>query len=349
MSPRRSILVWLASLCFLILSMVVIGGITRLTHSGLSMVEWKPIMGAIPPLTERDWMEVFQKYQRFPEYQLLNRGMELSEFKWIFFWEYLHRLLGRLMGVVFFFPWIYFLKKGWVDRRTSVKLLGGFFLGGLQGALGWFMVKSGLVDQPHVSHYRLAAHLLLALGVLAYFFWIALDMDQGSDSRALRYPKFVLGVRILTFMILVQIMYGAFTAGLKAGFGFNTFPKMNDEWFPTGFFLRSPAFLNLFENPVAIQFIHRMMGWALLLFVSGLWFSSRQLFLTVRQRLGMQLLMAMVLIQFILGVCTLVWVVPIGLASMHQLGACILFLIAMFLNHSVGVKEERTLRFDLHA
>lgn len=340
MSPRRSILVWLASLCFLILSMVVIGGITRLTHSGLSIVEWKPIMGAIPPWTEKDWLEVFEKYQRFPEYQLLNRGMELSEFKWIFFWEYLHRLLGRLIGIVFFFPWIFFIRKGWVDRRTATKLLGGFFLGGLQGALGWFMVKSGLVDDPHVSHYRLAAHLLLALVVLAYFFWIGLSLGQGSNARQLRYPKFFWGVRFLTIIILIQIMYGAFTAGLKAGFGFNTFPKMNDEWFPTGFFLKTPVFLNFFENPVAIQFIHRMIGWTLVLLVSGLWLRSRQLLLTARQRLGLHLLMGMVVIQFILGVGTLVWVVPVWLASLHQLGAFILFLIALFLNHSATIKRE---------
>lgn len=315
--------------------MVVIGGITRLTHSGLSIVEWKPIMGVIPPLTESAWMEVFEKYQRFPEYQLLNRGMQLSEFKWIFFWEYLHRLLGRMIGVVFFFPWVFFIRRRWIDRRMSVKLWGGFLLGGLQGALGWFMVKSGLVHDPHVSHYRLAAHLLLALGVLAYFFWMVLDLRQVNDRNTESATRLLGVVRLLTAGIVLQILYGAFTAGLRAGFGFNTFPKMNDEWFPTGFFQITPVFLNFFENPIAVQFIHRTMGWLLLIGILGLWQRSRRMALTPRQKLGVRLLTGMVLIQFFLGVTTLVWVVPVGLASMHQLGACILLLIALFLNHSL--------------
>lgn len=340
MNQKRSILVWLASICFLIISMVVIGGITRLTHSGLSMVEWKPIVGTIPPLTESAWQEVFQKYQQFPEYKLLNQGMTLSEFKWIFFWEYTHRLLGRLLGIVFLLPWLFFMRRRWVDRSTGFKLLGGFFLGGLQGAMGWFMVKSGLVDRPHVSHYRLAAHLILALVVLAYFFGIAVRIYLGSNSVSLKqYGKqlrFVLFLRILTGLIVLQIVYGAFTAGLKAGFGFNTFPKMNDEWFPTGFFRESQLVLNFFENPIAVQFIHRVIGWILLTGILGFWgycVGSPGLSLSRLQRRGVHFLLGMVLIQFGLGVGTLLWVVPVSLASMHQLGACILFLIALFLNY----------------
>lgn len=340
MNQKRSILVWLASICFLVISMVVIGGITRLTHSGLSMVEWKPIVGMIPPLSEPAWQEVFQKYQQFPEYKLLNQGMTLSEFKWIFFWEYTHRLLGRLIGIVFIFPWLLFMKRGWVDRSTGFKLLGGFFLGGLQGAMGWFMVKSGLVDHPHVSHYRLAAHLILALVVLAYFFWMAAGIYFGSNgephSVPLRHSSFERFLRILTGLIVLQIIYGAFTAGLKAGFGFNTFPKMNDEWFPSGFFRDSPWVLNFFENPVAVQFIHRLIGWILVTGVFSFWVycvRSSRFSLNRLQKVGVHLLLVMVLIQFSLGVGTLLWVVPLSLASLHQLGACILFLIVLFLNY----------------
>jgi cytochrome c oxidase assembly protein subunit 15 len=262
--------------------------------------------------------------------------MALAEFKRIFFWEYLHRLVGRLIGVVFFFPWVFFWAKGWISRQFAFRLLIGFFLGGLQGALGWFMVKSGLVDNPHVSHYRLAAHLMMAFGVLAYFFWIALGLAAPKEIEKVRVsPGFLWAARGVAGLTLVQIVYGAFTAGLRAGFGYNSFPKMNGEWIPSGFFGMEPAFLNVLENPVAVQFMHRSIGWLLLFSITLFWIFARGLKLDRRQRLGVNFLMGMIVLQFLLGVGTLLLVVPVSLASIHQLGACVLFLIALYLNHSL--------------
>lgn len=338
---RKPVIAWLASVCALIVLMVVVGGITRLTGSGLSITDWKPIMGAIPPLNAADWGDAFRKYQEIPQFKLENAGMTLSRFKFIFFWEYTHRLLGRLVGVAFLLPWLWFLRKGAFDRRLAVRLGVGFVLGGLQGALGWFMVMSGLVDRVSVSQYRLAAHLALALLVLGYLFWILLDLRTGPSAERTEAPRLRGPLLAVTALLSLQILYGALVAGLKAGFGYNTFPTMNGHWFPEGFFQYEPAWLNLFESRAGVQFVHRMLAWSLALSIVGIWIFARKLALNARQARAMNALLAMVGAQFLLGVLTVVLVVPLPLAAAHQLGACFLLLFALRANHAVYACPSR--------
>jgi cytochrome c oxidase assembly protein subunit 15 len=327
------VVIWLGTLCAMVVGMVVIGGITRLTGSGLSMVEWSPLLGAIPPLSDADWRSAFERYQRFPQYKLVNAGMTLGAFKAIFFWEYLHRLVGRLIGVVFILPWLWLTVTRRVDGRLSRRLAGGLVLGGMQGALGWFMVKSGLVDQPAVSHFRLAAHLVLALVVLAYLLWLLLDLWP-SPPGPVPGPLHV-GAPLLLALVLLQIVYGAFTAGMKAGYGYNTFPTMNGEWIPSGATRLAPLWTNLFENPTAVQFLHRTFGWSLLFATVGVWLFVRSLPLRPSSRRSLGALTVLVSLQFVLGVATLLMIVPVGLAVLHQFCACLVFTSAVVLNHSV--------------
>lgn len=345
---RRAVITWLATVCGLIILMVVVGGITRLTGSGLSITDWKPIMGAIPPLDLADWQEAFRKYQAIPQFRLENASMTLGQFKFIFFWEYSHRLLGRLIGVVFFLPWLYFCARRAFTPALAGRLGFGFVLGGLQGALGWFMVKSGLVDRVSVSHYRLAAHLALALLVLGYLFWVLLDLlpvgraiagapaRLVDDSRRLRLP-----LRLITGLLCLQIIYGAFVAGLKAGFGYNTFPTMNGHWFPEGFFQFEPAWINFFEGRAGVQFTHRMLAWCLVASITGVWIYAQRLHLGPQSRAAVNALLAAVGVQFLLGALTVVLVVPLALAGAHQLGACGLLLVAIWGNHSVARASDR--------
>lgn len=330
---------WLWSICAMVTLMVVVGGVTRLTHSGLSIVEWQPIRGVIPPMSQAAWQAMFLKYQQFPEYKLLNHGMSLSEFKLIFFWEYIHRLIGRLIGFVVFVPWFVFVIQKSIPKSLAWKLIGGFLLGGLQGVMGWYMVKSGLVNNPRVSHYRLAAHLLLALGVLVYFFWIILDLIRGAASAKNQAIKKLAPVRYLNLcvigIVLLQITYGAFTAGLRAGFGFNTFPKMNGEWIPTGLIHPELGWLSLLEGHMGVQFTHRTIGWLLLLVITAFWIYGRRFALNSVQRRGLNFLFGMIIVQFLLGVWTLVGIVPISVAVAHQFGAVILLMIAVSLFHSL--------------
>lgn len=335
-APARSrpIVVWLLVLAGLVVTMVAIGGITRLTGSGLSIVVWEPIMGAIPPTSEQAWQAAFERYQQFPQYVLQNRGMTLAQFKGIFFWEYLHRLIGRAIGVAYVVPWVVFAAQKRIPRGLSSKLAVGLALGGSQGVLGWCMVQSGLVDKPHVSHYRLAAHLLLAFVVLAYLLWTALELLPGeapprSAPRGLR--RIAAGLLSLT---LVQVLYGAFTAGLKAGLGYNTFPKMAGEWFPSAFFRLEPAWKNAFENPAAVQFIHRTLGFAVVTSVTAFWLWARTLPLSPRQRSAIHALFAITCAQFLLGVATLLLFVPVSVATLHQVGACLTFAVFVVVVHA---------------
>lgn len=329
MSSNRPVAIWLAITCVTILVMVMVGGITRLTDSGLSIVEWKPLMGAIPPMSEEQWVEVFEKYKAYPEYKLEKSHYTLSEFKVIFFWEYFHRLIGRLIGVIYFIPFAIFLVKGNLSRSLKWKLAIGFILGGLQGLMGWYMVKSGLIDRPDVSHFRLAVHFGLALFIVGYLFWIFMDLTDFKKNQRVRDPlltKLTLGFLVL---LVIQITYGAFVAGLDAGIGYNTFPKMNGHWIPRQILFIEPAWLNFLENPAALQFTHRMLGW-LVAFVSlALFVLSRVRDLASTQKNIFSLVSVMVLIQFLLGVATLVLKVPLSLASAHQMGACILLLLTL--------------------
>lgn len=340
-AQKRSVVIWLGIVCMMIFSMVIIGGVTRLTHSGLSIVEWKPLMGAIPPLNEEAWNETFEKYKQYPEYKIMNRLMDLADFKYIFYWEYFHRLIGRLVGVVFLLPFLLFYFKKYFDTRLAARLFIGFMLGGLQGLLGWFMVKSGLVNDPSVSHYRLAAHLSLAFAIAAYLFWILLDIAYEGDPAGKPHRRFKQSL-LLTAAICLQIVYGAFTAGKKAGFGYNTFPMMDDSWIPDAVFAVQPAWLNFFETNAAIQFTHRMIAWLLVIFIPVFLLRIRKE-LGSRQKTAMNLLLAALGLQFTLGVLTILFIGSheVVLPSIHQAGAFVLFSTAIFFNHCLSRNEGK--------
>ncbi len=329
-NARRYITIWLITACVMILSMVVIGGITRLTQSGLSMVEWKPVTGVIPPMSQEAWEKEFDLYKEFPQYQKVNYHMTLEEFKFIYFWEYFHRLIGRVLGLVFIVPFIFFYRKNWLSPPLLKKLMIMFFLGLSQGLMGWYMVASGLVDRPHVSHYRLAIHFLFAVVLVGYIFWTLLDYRNRDRSRETDSPAcFSRGINLFIGLVLLQMIYGAFTAGLKAGYGWNTFPLMNGEWIPAGLFSLTPWWYNLVEHNMTVQFIHRILGYIIVLLGTTLWWKSRSFTLNHDQKRSTNLLLGMVWIQVILGILTLIFVVPVSLGVIHQIGAVALFLIAL--------------------
>ena len=313
---------WLLLVSWMVVLMVVIGAITRLTDSGLSMVEWRPLVGSIPPLNEAEWNRVFEKYKAFPEYQKVNFQMTLSEFKKIFFWEYFHRLWGRLIGLAFIIPFIFLGLRKKIHKSLYPKLLIALFLGGSQGILGWYMVKSGLINNPDVSHFRLCAHLLLAFFILAYLTYVRLGLRFKHRSRILNKPLNKT-VMVFTILLVTQIAYGAFVAGLDAGLTHNTFPKMGREWIPSEVNLKNIVNFEFLNNVVFVQFIHRVIGWALLFCAALLFFRIKKLE-DFDQRRSIILLSSMIVIQFILGVSTLLFYVPLVLGVLHQLGALIL-------------------------
>ncbi len=339
-NPYQPIIIWLLCGCFLIIGMVIIGGITRLTGSGLSMVEWNVVMGAIPPLNDQQWQEAFDKYKHYPEYLNINYDFSISNFKHIFFWEYLHRLIGRLIGIVFMVPFIYFWIKKKFDMPLLLKLFIILVLGGFQGVLGWYMVQSGLIDNPDVSHYRLAAHLISAFTVYAYTFWVTLDLiyhtfsllGRGVGGEVSSIRK---GVIALFALVILQIIYGAFVAGLDAGKLYNTFPKMGDEWIAQSVTAMKPFYLNFLESRGGIQFVHRCIAYVVFTFTIVLWYKSRSLALSPQQKLGFNLLFLAVCIQVTLGIFTLLYSVPIVLGVLHQLGALVLFTTIIYLLHQL--------------
>ena len=331
----RPVTTWLVTGCVLIACMVVIGGITRLTGSGLSITEWKPIMGALPPLNDAEWQVAFDKYKQIPEYTLKNQHMDMAGFKGIFFWEYLHRNWGRLMGLVFIVPFALFLRRGllqgWLRRRTIAILIGG----GTVGALGWFMVASGLQDNPDVSHYRLATHLTAAFTVFSLVLWTVLDIREGR--RSIAGDGSVLGrqVRWLLTLVLVQIVWGAFTAGLDAGRIYNTWPLMNGTFMPENVTAFGSWWFDLTHHRDGVQFIHRNLAWLVAAGAVGLAIHYRQ-----RPALSgiWQLILIMVLVQFALGVLTLVTQVNIVLGVAHQFGALLLLAVVLASVHRTGRK-----------
>ena len=332
--PGRSVSAWLMTIYTMVGLMVVIGGLTRLTQSGLSMVTWHPITGAIPLIGEAEWQAEFARYKQFPQYAAMFKDMTLSQFKEIFFWEYLHRLFGRVIGLAFFVPWVWFVVRKQITGRWTFLTAIAFVLGGLQGVLGWYMVKSGLVDKPAISHFRLAAHLGLAFFVAHYVLGLFLKTRPGeartghTDLRRLGY-----GVLVL---LSIQVIYGAFMAGTRAGYMYQTFPLMNGVFFPESA-LRMPSFFENFVNNLdMIQFIHRTLGWAVL--GLGGWLALRVLkrAQTKRQSLFGRLLAAGLLVQFGLGVSVvLVDGIPPLLGASHQLGAFLLISITVVLIHSL--------------
>jgi cytochrome c oxidase assembly protein subunit 15 len=315
----------------MVFAMVVIGGVTRLTQSGLSIVEWQPILGTLPPIGDAAWEAAFAEYQKFPEYQKVNQGMTLDAFKSIFWVEYIHRLWGRLIGLVFAAPLVLFWIRGRLPRALRWPLVGIFALGGLQGALGWYMVKSGLIDRPDVSPYRLTAHLLLAVAIYGAVLWIAFGLvaprGRGGPSRRLG--------RWLLALVVLTIAAGGFVAGLDAGFAFNTFPLMDGKLVPDDYAALSPAWQNVFENISAVQFNHRWLAIATLVLAAAFWRSLSGQAPAVR--LAGQLVLAAAGLQVTLGIATLLLIVPVPLAAAHQAGALVLFTAVLWANHRLRV------------
>jgi len=320
---NKGVFIWLIVGCFLIFVMVVIGGITRLTNSGLSMVNWNLFMGSVPPMNEQEWQATFDNYKQYPEYKEVNFNFTLVEFKSIFFWEYLHRMVGRLIGMVFILPFFYFLYKRKLSKSLIPKCLLILFMGGFQGFIGWWMVKSGLSKNPDVSHYRLAVHLIAAFITFAYTFWVALELK--SLDRIGTYHKSVnKGLKMLLPVLLIQIIYGAFVSGLNAGFLFNTWPKMGEHWISPAVTALKPTYLNFIEGLAGVQFIHRYLAYLVTGLVIFLWLKGKKLTLDKPQKSSLNFLFGMVLIQFVLGVFTILNGVPLWLGVTHQIGAFIL-------------------------
>jgi cytochrome c oxidase assembly protein subunit 15 len=326
---RSLIRIWLGAVILLVIAMIVVGGATRLTGSGLSITEWKPIHGVIPPIGEAEWQEELEKYRQIPQYQLINKGMSLSEFKQIFWWEWGHRLLGRLIGVVFAVPFVLLWMSGRIEKPLIRPLVGLFLLGGLQGAIGWWMVTSGLVDRVSVSQYRLAIHLTIACFILAVAVWISRGLvpDKGEKRTASEPLKgmasFVVG------LVLFQIFLGGLVAGLKAGMTYNTWPLMDGSFIPSGVFVYDPAWRSVFEDVMTVQFDHRMVAY--LLVIAALIHAFQAWKLVPRSHAARRArhLAALVLAQAAIGVATLVAVVPLDLALLHQFGAAVVLWAAV--------------------
>jgi cytochrome c oxidase assembly protein subunit 15 len=320
---------WLLFCAVVVYIMIVVGGITRLTQSGLSMVEWEPIMGIIPPIGEVQWMDVFNKYRQSPEYLKINAGMSLVAFKSIFYWEYGHRVLGRVIGLIYFVPLLFFVLKGMVPKAWYGRLFGLFILGGLQGLMGWYMVKSGLVDIPFVSQYRLTAHLGLALVIFTAMLWFAMDFLRGETRSNHASEGYLKATAWVVLVIFVMMLSGGFVAGTNAGYIINTFPTMNGEWIPSGWLNIEPAWRNLFENPVMIQFVHRLI--AIFVFTAviiGFVEATKQRFRTAKW-----LVLTVMLAQVTLGISALVMKVPVVLGAAHQAGAVALLSAALYAAH----------------
>ena len=332
-NTNKSVIIWLLTGCLFIFLMVVIGGITRLTNSGLSMVDWKLIMGMIPPLSEQDWLETFQKYQAFPEYQQVNFMFTLEEFKSIFFWEYLHRLIGRIIGLIFIVPFIYFLIKKKITGRLTRKCLIILAMGAFQGFLGWWMVKSGLVNDPDVSHYRLAIHLIAAFLTFAYTFWVALDLIYVNTERK-NIPVMRMWLIVLFFVTVLQIVYGAFVAGLNAGFIMNTWPKMGEVWIPESVTAMKPLWTNFVNGIGGVQFIHRYLAYIVVGLILFLVLKASKFELNKTQSRSLIGLLIIVFFQFLLGIFTLIYAVPIWLGVTHQVGAFLLLGMIVFATSS---------------
>ena len=313
---------WLLIMCAMVLVMVILGGVTRLTHSGLSIVIWEPITGWLPPLTIDEWQDLFLLYKETPEFKMINYGMSLDDFKSIFWLEYFHRLWGRIIGLAFLLPFFYFLLRGWISRSLASKLIFIFMLGMAQGVLGWFMVQSGLSDRPDVSQYRLTAHLAVAIILYAYLFWIALGQlhDQTMEKSIISLNFRRLAVANFLWLFFTMLA-GGLVAGLDAGFTYNTFPLMDGKLIPDGLFENSPVYINFFENIITVQFAHRLMAIVSVILVASLWWQARKEIASIPDLWPFHVLITTVILQFALGVATLLLVVPIHLAAGHQLGA----------------------------
>ena len=346
---QRAVAWWLFACCLMVFVTMVVGGVTRLTHSGLSIVEWQPLIGALPPLSEAHWLELFAKYQQTPEFQKVNHDMTVDGFKFIFWWEWAHRLSGRLIGVVFLLPYLWFLLRGQLRGTLAAKVFGFFILGGLQGAMGWYMVQSGLVDDPRVSHYRLAAHLGLAFVLFGLMLWTGLGMLQprgeGNAGQTGDKPFWQVGAvspaptftqrlgNWLLALLLLMVLSGALVAGIRAGLAYNSFPLMNGHFLPPESLMLEPVWQNFLTNMAMVQFDHRLLAWMLLVLIP--WFAWRTWRETPTARPAALALAVWLAIQFGLGVATLLKQVPVTLGAAHQAGAMVLFGLLIWANHAL--------------
>ena len=356
---ERAVAYWLFGCCGMIFVMVVLGGVTRLTVSGLSITEWQPVTGALPPLSHAAWLAEFEKYRHIPQYQLLNPGMSLDDFKYIYLWEYAHRLWGRLIGFAYAVPFVYFVWRRLVPRRWLAPLAAILALGFAQGGLGWYMVESGLADRVEVSQYRLVAHLALALLIYAATLCVALGVlagrehsvpvpkpnplpqGQGDCTATTVNPRVGVGAywrrasEIVLLLVALTIAAGGFVAGLHAGLTYNSFPLMDGNFVPAGYRQLQPFILNWFENIPAVQFDHRLLAETTVAVVLLLWLTGRRAALPHGARIALHALLAAALLQFALGVATLLLVVPLPLAAAHQAGALLLLTAAIAFRHAL--------------
>jgi cytochrome c oxidase assembly protein subunit 15 len=332
---RHAVAAWLFLCCALVFAMVVVGGVTRLTHSGLSITEWAPIVGTLPPLSDADWGDAFARYRETPEYRQVNPGMDLEAFRRIFWWEYAHRLLGRAIGVAFLLPYLWFLLRRRIPRGYAGALGAIFALGAAQGALGWYMVQSGLVDDPRVSHLRLTAHLGLAFLIFGGMFWVALSLSRprltnAGDAALRRFAT------LLAALVYLMVLAGGLVAGLRAGFAYNTFPRMNGNWVPPEILMVEPWYRNFTNNMATVQFDHRLLATVLAVLVPWfVWRMHRTAEASAPARIAARLFLALLVVQIALGIATLLLVVPVGLAAAHQAGAVLLFAAALNARHAL--------------
>ena len=330
---NKKVIYWLFTGCALIFIMVVVGGITRLTHSGLSIPDYKLISGTIPPINDQQWQEAFELYKQYPEYQKLNININLIEFKGIFFWEWLHRVIGRAIGLVFIIPFLYFLITRQLNKSTIKKTIILLILGGFQGFLGWYMVKSGLVDRPDVSHYRLAAHLTTAFATFAFTLWVALDLIfpiKQTINKAYRNL-----IRISLIILFIQIIYGAFVAGLDAGFIHNYWPMMSEGKFmhETVLIEKTPVYKNFIEGRSGVQFVHRILAFIVVISVVIIYLKGKKIAVSNHQLNGLNSILLLVGLQSLLGVLTILLQVPLWLGIAHQIGAFLLLSSMTFTLH----------------
>lgn len=328
---ERAVGLWLLATATMVFAMMIIGAITRLTESGLSMVEWRPLIGVLPPLSDAEWQRVFDLYRQTSEYAIENAGMTLEEFKTIFWWEFIHRFWGRLIGLVFGLPFLWFLLRRRIPPGYAAHLWILLILGGLQGVIGWWMVKSGFVDRSDVSQYRLAVHLAMAFLILGYIVWLAIGLLAPVDRMSRPVSK---GLRrwgaACHAVIFFTVVSGALVAGSNAGFIYNDWPFMNGALVPNDLYDMVPAWLNLFENHATIQFNHRLLAYLTLLTVLATWVASRGHHLQHRARLSINALLVVTILQVILGITTLVMVIPLTLAVLHQAGAATAFCLSIW-------------------
>ena len=338
MKKDKSVIIWLLSGCVLVFVMVVVGGITRLTNSGLSMTDWHLVTDTFPPLSDVAWQHAFEEYKKFPEYQKINihNDFTLSDYKFIYFWEWFHRFIGRIIGLVFLVPFFYFLIKKRIDKATLNKCYILLGMGALQGFFGWFMVKSGLVDNPDVSHFRLALHLTFAFITFAYTLWVALDLIYPERKFVVVELKKL--ARITLVFLLIQIIYGGFVAGLNAGLIHNHWPLMSDgEFFHESIKLEKDTWLARFtEGKSGVQFVHRTMAYVVVGLILFLYFKSKKYVLSAQQQNGLNVLVLIVFLQFTLGVFTLLYSVPLWLGLIHQITAFFLLTAMTYTLHRLS-------------